>query len=147
MTNNHTEPMKVGELQYAASIIKDLLPYLGHVRNSGLHQRASDFIAKHNCRMCNGVGMIGGFINADNGYEAEDCPECNGTEPSPAEVSSEGLPELPEPDGYVAMFPTGSKIVPPQEARAHVRSYPFFTSEQMHAYARQALSATKQEEV
>lgn len=42
---------------------------------------------------------------------------------------------LPEPDGYVAMFPTGSKIVPPQEARAHVRSYPFYTADQMESYA------------
>jgi hypothetical protein len=29
------------------------------------------------CKMCGGKGMIGGFINAENGYHSEPCPDCS----------------------------------------------------------------------
>jgi hypothetical protein len=28
------------------------------------------------CETCNGRGLVGGFVNAENGYHAEPCPEC-----------------------------------------------------------------------
>jgi len=28
------------------------------------------------CPNCNGLGVIGGFVNSESGYETEDCGEC-----------------------------------------------------------------------
>lgn len=28
------------------------------------------------CKTCNGHGMIGGFVNAENGYQSDPCPDC-----------------------------------------------------------------------
>ena len=39
------------------------------------------------CLTCNGHGLIGGFVNADNGYEAQACPDCN----AKAQVQQEPL--------------------------------------------------------
>ena len=34
------------------------------------------------CETCNGHGMIGGFINAANGYDAKPCPDCSTVKPA-----------------------------------------------------------------
>lgn len=48
------------------------------------------------------------------------------------------LPPLPEPDGYAAMTPNGSIIVPPSQYRQH-NAYAVFTADQMRDYARAAM--------
>lgn len=32
------------------------------------------------CTTCNGHGLVGGFVSADSGYDAEDCPDCSAAE-------------------------------------------------------------------
>lgn len=46
---------------------------------------------QEDCRMCGGKGLVGGFLNAENGYDAIACPEC-------AETSHE------DPADYKRMF-------------------------------------------
>jgi hypothetical protein len=36
------------------------------------------YFEKSICEMCSDHGLIGGFVNADNGYDAYVCPDCNG---------------------------------------------------------------------
>lgn len=50
------------------------------------------------------------------------------------------LPPLPEPDGYAAMTPNGSIIVPPSQYKQH-NAYAVFTANQMREYARAAMLA------
>lgn len=33
------------------------------------------------CWTCNGHGLVGGFVGADSGYHAEDCPDCMAEQP------------------------------------------------------------------
>lgn len=48
------------------------------------------------------------------------------------------FPPLPEPDGYAAMTPNGSIIVPPSQYKQH-NAYAVFTANQMREYARAAI--------
>jgi len=50
------------------------------------------------------------------------------------------LPELPEPDGYVAIVDGGSAIIPPRDFAKH-NAYAIFTATQMREYALAAIAA------
>ena len=52
------------------------------------------------------------------------------------------LPPLPEPDGYVAMTPRGSVIVPPQDFAKH-NAYAVFSGAQVRAYTEGAIAAAR----
>jgi hypothetical protein len=61
--------------------------------------RAAQSQSEPVCGMCNGHGMIGGFVNAENGFESNPCPECA---VEPVQVS--------QPVGYFAQLNTGEYI-------------------------------------
>lgn len=59
------------------------------------------------------------------------------------EMGEGDWPALPEPDGYAALTPYGSKIVPPQEALGYRTAYPFYTANHMRAAMVAAVEAYK----
>lgn len=52
----------------AKNILDSLHPYLAQTKAA---------VNTSVCATCQGHGLIGGFINADSGYDAEPCPVCN----------------------------------------------------------------------
>lgn len=69
------------------------------------------------CSMCNGRGEIGGFINADSGYQTDPCPDC--AAPQPREVL--GVDDsvrrfLKSPDLYELLMNIQNGISSPADA-------------------------------
>lgn len=44
--------------------------------NRQLRERVAS-LESRTCRTCDGHGLIGGFINAESGYDSQPCPDCN----------------------------------------------------------------------
>jgi hypothetical protein len=78
------------------------------------------------CGMCNGHGMIGGFVNAENGFESNPCPECA---VEPVQVS--------QPVGYFAQLNTGEyiQLLDPQDISEVTPLYTSPPDYQATAYA------------
>lgn len=43
------------------------------------------------CMACSGHGLVGGFVSAESGYDAEDCPDCHAEQPDAVKVPRELL--------------------------------------------------------
>ena len=48
-------------------------------RHPRQRQLAREKANQNRCDCCNGGGEVGGFVNADSGYQIDVCPACHGT--------------------------------------------------------------------
>lgn len=51
------------------------------------------------CKMCNGHGLIGGFVRAEEGYHSESCPDCNTPAPEVDRIPVDEALEIVESYG------------------------------------------------
>lgn len=59
--------------------MKPVLEELDGDRVAVSPEYAQMLLTKH-CKTCLDHGVVGGFINAENGYHSEPCPECSSEE-------------------------------------------------------------------